>query len=522
MNNTKVLLVGLNPNNVHGSAVYYLKAYAEKFECINDNYDISIRVFDSLIPDQSNGLDMIIDRIMDDGPAIIAFSCYCWNIEIVLRICKIIKLLNHTVQIVLGGPEVSGNAEHYLSNYEAIDYIIDGEGEIAFEEFLRYTIGDLKDISSVHSLVYRTEDGRIKYNETEILEDLNDIPSIYDERYLDVNRIGDSFYSFETKRGCQYRCQYCFHHGGIHKIREFDTERVKRELLIILKSRLKYVWIVDPCFNENEERAVEILQFIQKNNNNHIEFGFELRNETLSERVIQELSKIDSIRFIAMGLQTLNEAALREVGREFNKEKFEENMDIIRKYFDGPEHIHIDLIYGLPKTSLADYMKAIDYAVEIGAVVFTQPLKILSGTELKTRQNEYGFICNPYSPYEVLANETFPYTDMKKAKNLNLGLYLFQLHPIIREWLKEIKEKQNLTYSEVFVKIGEYLWKKEKDYLFKNYYEYKMEYIFDIVSAAIFDLFNKEERITAEYDVTQTVRIDWGSISNAITYNEKM
>ena len=74
----------------------------------------------------------------------------------------------------------------------------------------------------------------------------------------------------------------------------------------------------------------------------------------------------------------------------------------------------------------------------------------------------------------------------------------------------------------MFVKVGEYLWIKEKYYLFKNYYEYKIEYILDIVSTAIFELFNKEERITAEHDVTQTVRIDWGSISNAITYYEKM
>lgn len=519
MEKKKVLLIGLNPNNVHGTAPYYLKAYAYTDAYIKENIDIQIQFYDVLVPQQSNGIELISRKILLSDCDIVAFSTYCWNIEEVLKIISIIKLIDSQKTIILGGPEVSGNTKEYLNNYKEIDYLIDGEGEIAFKEFLLYYLNQLEDVTLVHNLVYRNYNS-IVANPIQILDDINEIPSIYSTELLNVNNIGTNLYSYETKRGCQYKCEYCFHHRGIHYIREFDVERVKMELGYILDSKLKYVWIIDPCFNENEERTIEILQYIQQNNKNDIEFGFELRNETLSEKMILELSKIKTTRFFAMGLQTLNRKSLKAISRDFDQKKFEDNMSIIKKYFPKEEQIHIDLIFGLPEASLVDYKEALDYCINLGATVFTQPLKILSGTTLFEKKNQYGYICSKIAPYEILANSTFPYEDMCKARHINVALYLFQLHPVIRKWYEHIKIQMNKKHSDIFEEVGEYMWKCGMNQFFMNYKQFPLGYVINTMKIVFKELYGYDADRDECVDFNKKVQIDWGSICNLQTYEE--
>ena len=516
MKKQRVALIGINPNKVHSSGTYYLKAYAEKSEKVREIYDIDIKVFDSLVAEQSNALDLFTRRLLNNQYEIMCFSVYCWNIKLVQEMICVMKKVNPEVTILLGGPEVSGNADCYLSSHASIDYIIEGEGEIAFQEFLLFYKGYLN-IENVHNLVYR-KNGNLVRNKKKVVDDLNEIPSIYLNHYLNINNIGDSFYSYETKRGCQYKCSYCFHHGGSHYIREFSLERVLAELEIILNSNLKYVWIIDPCFNENEERAIRILQFIRENNKNNIEFGFEMRNETLSEDIIYEMSLLESTRFFALGLQTLNQDALSAMHRDFNLQKFEENMSIIKRFYKGTDKIHIDLIFGLPKTTLKDYMEAVDYCVEWDTTVFTQPLKVLPGTDLISEKEKFGIVCNEQAPYEVIENDTFPYEDMCRAKKLNVGLYLYQLHPYIKKWIDHVKRTKQKRYSELFLEIAEYLWEQENDEFFANYVSFRLKFVLEKVKTIIYCLYQVECEIDLLIDRNKIVHIDWGSIANHVEY----
>lgn len=510
-----VLLVGMNPHNAHSAAPYYLKEYAKTNPTIDKLVNIDIIFFDSLVPPQSNSIDYMLQRILEGHYDIIGFSTYCWNINEVLLLSNNIKKLKPNAIVFLGGPEVSGRTEYYLKNYSSdIDYIIEGEGELPFRDFLLYKLGYIEHIHQVPGLVYY-EDNEIKKNPIKFLNDLEQIPSIYRQDSLDVNQIGDCYYSYETKRGCQYSCNYCFHHGGTHQIRYFSLSRVFKELGVILNSSLKYVWIVDPCFNENEERAIEIIRFIKKHNKNNIEFGFELKNETLSENFIKELSQIETIRFIAIGLQTINQKALAAVERTFDMNIFFKNMELIRKYFQGKCRIHLDLIFGLPEDTLEYYKKSIDYCLKIGGVVFTQPLKLLSGATLIQNAEQYGFICSRMPPYEVLGNNTFKYEDMCMAKKINVGLYMYQVHPEISKWFDEVHKSNNLRYSDIFQMIGEYLWDKEMYFFFLNYKEYSMGYIIKTIKKILQDLFGFSDfSLQNQIDLKQKVQIDWGSIAN--------
>lgn len=510
-----VSLIGMNPNNAHSAALYYLKAYANTNSEIKEHTNIHVDFYDALINPETNEIDFIVRKIYSRKPDLLCFSTYCWNIANIIKIADTFKRINPNLPIVLGGPEVSGRAAWYLQSYVGvIDFVIAGEGEIGFRDFLKFMLGSFKK-EEVPNLVY-LDHGSIRYNPIEAIQCLDDIPSIYTEEYLFSKDIGSSYYSFETKRGCQYNCSYCFHHGGYRNIRFFSLSRIFSDLDVILNSSLNYVWIIDPCFNEDEERAIEILEYIEKHNVNQIEFGFELRNETLSERFIIALSKISTIRFIAMGLQTLNQTALAAVNRAMDFEHFCFNLDCVKKHLSKDCRIHIDLIFGLPEDTLENYKESIDYCLNADTIIFTQPLKILPGTDLQINSQDLGIVEATYPPYEVLSNNTFTFEDMCQAKKINAVLNLYQQDPTIKKWLIMIKNLTKKSLANVFESFGNFLWEKNADEFFLNNREFSVGYLLKTVKQLLEECYSLQlpNYIISDDLINSRIQLDWGSIAN--------
>jgi len=46
-------------------------------------------------------------KILSDSPDIIGFSSYIWNLDVILKLSKLIKSVNQDIQILIGGPHAS-------------------------------------------------------------------------------------------------------------------------------------------------------------------------------------------------------------------------------------------------------------------------------------------------------------------------------------------------------------------------------------------------------------------------------
>ena len=101
------------------------------------------------------GLEIMVYSIMyniiEEKPDVVSFSSYIWNITKTLEICKKIKKI-HNCKIVLGGPEVAYRPKDILEKYDFIDFVLSGEGEWSFPDFLDNINEDL---SKVAGLSYR-------------------------------------------------------------------------------------------------------------------------------------------------------------------------------------------------------------------------------------------------------------------------------------------------------------------------------------------------------------------------------
>jgi len=392
----KTVLIALNSKYIHSSlAPWYLKA------ACGDGCGEVIVVERTI----NDNIENILGEIYSLKPDIAAFSCYIWNIGKVLRLAENLKKVLPSVKIVLGGPEVSFDAVKIMEENIFIDYIITGEGETGFKALLT-TLKDLKDepekslLSSIEGLVYRIDGNVFSNNPGTLIKDLDLLPSPYTDEML--ASISGRVVYFESSRGCPFSCSYCLS-STIDGVRYFSLDRVKSELLKLIKAGVKLVKFVDRTFNCNKARAKEIFKFVIEHGEETV-FHFEAAADLFDDEMIEILSQAPAGRIqFEIGIQSTNMRTLAEVDRVSNLDRVFDNVRKLRQ--PGNIHLHLDLIAGLPfedfysfKTSFNGVYSLKPHNLQLGF------LKMLKGSKIRREAHKYSYVYRNYPPYEVLGN----------------------------------------------------------------------------------------------------------------------
>ena len=425
----KVLICCLNSKYIHASLAPWCLLSGVKAFAKND-YDI--KVLESTI---NANLHDFAKKIILEKPQVVSFSCYIWNITQTLEICKEIKE-KLDCKIILGGPEVAYRPKDVLEKYDYIDFVLSGEGEWNFPLLLDNINGDL---NTVDGLTYRKKNEIITISEKEYNETP---PSPYSDDFY--NNLKGRIAYIETSRGCPYRCAFCLS-GRCSKLRFFDLEQVKKDIINLANSGTQTLKFVDRTFNANSKRANEILTFIKENYGTKIPenicFHFEIAGDILTNDTLEILSQmpIGAVQ-LEIGMQSFNEDTLKKINRKTNTEKLIKN---IKKLLGmGNMHIHIDLIAGLTGEDLESFKNSFNIGYSLKAHMLQMGfLKLLYGADM--RENPQDFPCeyteNP--PYEVISTPWISADEMKTLKNCedavdrlyNSGRFLFTLDYLIDE-----------------------------------------------------------------------------------------
>ena len=167
---------------------------------------------------EKHDVHQVLYYLSKEKPNIVGFSCYCWNMDKVLDLSRLLKQLYPEIKIILGGPEVGPVAHKYIMENPAVDIIVRGEGEVTFQELLRSYLGVDGSLASVKGITYRENDRIVSTEERPLLDDLGDIPSPYLAGILTPR---DEVTYLETFRGCPYRCAFCFEGKNFPRLRFF-------------------------------------------------------------------------------------------------------------------------------------------------------------------------------------------------------------------------------------------------------------------------------------------------------------
>jgi len=446
----KTLIVALNSKYIHSAlAPWYLKAF-----CTENQGEVKVIEFTI-----NEHLDSVLSVISPERADVVAFSCYIWNIENVLKISENIKKVSPHVKIVLGGPEVSFEVERFMQHNLSIDYIIMGEGEASFKALIGHLKCGDDNLENVKGIAYRKNNEIIVNEMCEQICELDCLPSPYTDEML--KSIGDRILYFESSRGCPFSCSYCLS-STTKGVRNFSLERVKDDMNKIMKTGVRQIKFVDRTFNCNKPRAKEILRYIIECNdlngsNTGTNFHFEVAADLFDDEMIDILSGAPSgLIQLEVGIQSTNTATLELVDRKTDLDKAFSN--IIKLRSKGNINIHLDLIAGLPEEDYNSFRNSFNQAYLLNAHQLQLGfLKMLKGSKIRDEADLHQYCYRDYPPYEVLYNKYITFEEILEFKEIeelvdkyyNSGRFQYSLKYIIEKYFETPYEfyKSFLIYS---------------------------------------------------------------------------
>ena len=460
----KILLAACNAKYIHSNlAVYDLKAYSSDY----DEYVI-LREYTINQPK-----DEILKDIYSSGADVVCFSCYIWNISFVRELIRdLVKILPKTA-FWAGGPEVSYDAEKFLTEMPEMTGVMVGEGEKTFHDLLEFYIDGKDSLEEISGIAYRTGD-KIIHNGWRELMDLSAIPFVYEHLEKFENRI----IYYESSRGCPFSCSYCL--SSIDKKLRFrDLELVKKELQFFLDHRVPQVKFVDRTFNCKHEHAMTIWKYILEHDNGVTNFHFEISADLLREEEMELMSQMrPGLIQLEIGVQSTNPETIRAIHRHMDLKKLEHCVNRVHSFRNI--HQHLDLIAGLPyedydifHQSFNDVYQMKPDQLQLGF------LKVLKGSLMQKEAEGYGIVYKEKEPYEVLSTNWLTYGEVLKLKMVesmvevyyNSGQFWHTL-----EYLVPL-EKDAFTFYE---KLGSFYEKKgysEISHSRMRRYEILLEYL---------------------------------------------
>ena len=400
----KILLVACNAKYIHSNlAVYDLQAYAS-------DYADHIVLKEYTINQQK---DDIMRDIYLEHPDVVCVSCYIWNLSFVKELmADLIKILPGA-DFWAGGPEVSYDAEKFLTENSEFKGVMVGEGEETFKELAGYYVEknpqDLKDMTGI---CYRDKD-QIIHNGWRQIMDLSSIPFIY----KDLSEFKNRIIYYESSRGCPFSCSYCL--SSIDKKLRFrDTETVKKELQFFIDNKVPQVKFVDRTFNCKHDHAMAIWKYINEHDNGVTNFHFEISADLLREEELQEMSTMrPGLIQLEIGVQSTNPDTIKAIHRTMDFEKLKGIVDRIHSF--GNIHQHLDLIAGLPYEDYDSFRHSFNdvYALKPQQLQLGF-LKVLKGSHMMEMCREYGIVYKTQEPYEVLSTKWLDYDHVLKLKTV--------------------------------------------------------------------------------------------------------
>ena len=397
----KILLAACNAKYIHSNlAVYDLKAYSSDYD-----KEVFLREYTINQPK-----DEILKDIYGSGADVVCFSCYIWNISFVRELIRdLAKILPETA-FWAGGPEVSYDAEKFLTEMPEVTGVLVGEGEKTFHDLLEYYIDGKGSLGEIRGIAYR--DGEeIRHNGWRELMNLSEIPFVYQHLEEFENRI----IYYESSRGCPFSCSYCL--SSIDKKLRFrDLELVKKELQFFLDHKVPQVKFVDRTFNCKQEHAMAIWKYILEHDNGVTNFHFEVSADLLRDEEMDLMAKMrPGLIQLEIGVQSTNQETIRAIHRHMDLDKLERCVDRVHSFRNI--HQHLDLIAGLPYEDYDTFHRSFNDVYQMKPDQLQLGfLKVLKGSLMQEEAEKYGIVHKEKEPYEVLSTKWLPYGDVLKLK----------------------------------------------------------------------------------------------------------
>jgi len=279
------------------------------------------------------------DSMLKANADVIGITCSatCLSPEAIQTI-RISRKLSPRATIVAGGSHFTLMAEPILKEIEDLDYIVLGEGEIAFLKLLHNLSGG-RNGKGVRGIAFR-EDGKAVLQER--VPPIPNIDSLPLPAYHLVDMESEAYYwhgmgrrafGISTSRGCGDHCAYCSETKfweGVWRGR--SGKKVVEEISFLQRHYGKNLFVFNEnTFNWNRKRVEEFLQELGTSGL-RINFWFQSRIKDIirDEDLLPEMRRL-GLYEVMLGIESIHPDVLSRYDKQQSREMAQKAIDILRK-----------------------------------------------------------------------------------------------------------------------------------------------------------------------------------------------
>jgi radical SAM superfamily enzyme YgiQ (UPF0313 family) len=385
-------LIGKNPAIVEKHrgfnpplGILSLAGYLEQYT------DHKVKVIDAQPPGWSyDELRQVLARESFDVCGITAMT---FTLIDVILTCRVIRQVAPRAKIILGGPHVHLFPDETIA-LDEVDFLLQGEGEIAFKDFLE-KVETPALWPSVSGLVYLDAVGKVVNNgiapSTDDLDSLG-VPARHlldTSMYTSLLGRDDIITTMFTSRGCPFRCTFCDRPFSpvLSGFRWRSPGHIADEIEQCIGLGINEAFIYDDTFTVRKDRVHELCDELIRRK---LKFRWDVRAHvnTVTPDLLKHMAEAGCDR-IHYGVESGNDRMMKEIRKNTNVEKVKKavqftkdvGMEVLTYFIIGqqtetaadiedtmrlareldPNYVHFTIFCPYPGTEI--YMKGLESGI---------------------------------------------------------------------------------------------------------------------------------------------------------------
>jgi radical SAM superfamily enzyme YgiQ (UPF0313 family) len=414
--------------------------------------------------DEINYLQKVAGYLVDNKPDILGFTTLCTLYPQTLRLAEACKRLHPDVIILLGGPQASVTAPQTMKNFNAIDCIIIGEGEIPFTRLIQ-SLKNGGSWNEVPSLVWRQNSTITQNKRAGFIEDMDSIlPPAYHLNPFPISERGSL--PVEAGRGCPYRCTFCSttNFWGNRSRMKSVSRLISDISQIITKYGVEQVGLVHDNFTSSPNYVREFCTALKEEVLN-VSWNCSARIDVVDNQLLEEMAS-SGCDYIFYGIESGSQSIHYSIGKKLKLSKIVENAELTANHSITMTN---SFIIGFPEEDLDTLKQTLNLLLKFRFIGET-----LNFTQLHLLMPETGTLLEKEFSSEIVFDELPPDPAMlaltpsdisliQKYPDLFSGFYHI---PTPNFSIRYLRKVFLIMYFSRFLPFTQYiLWKRENENL---------------------------------------------------------